>query len=124
MRSLEKIVVLLLFILALAGCTKDSGLPSGSGSASVSDVPEAIQQAIIQFDQQEDCPTANVKEYMFQAQRVYTFDPGICGADMTTRVATSNNGSLGYLGGIAGNLTVNGENFSSAVYVRTIWESQ
>ncbi|MDP2388304.1 MAG: hypothetical protein Q8M29_18165 [Bacteroidota bacterium] len=124
MKPLKKIVLLFLFISALAGCTKDTGLPGGPGSVSESDVPEAIQQAIIQFDQEEDCATANVKEYIFQAQRVYTFDPGICGADMTTRVATGNNGTLGHLGGIAGNLTINGENFSSAVYVRTIWENQ
>jgi hypothetical protein len=41
---------------------------------------------------------------------------------MTSEVYDSNCNSLGFLGGIAGNAKINGEEFSNATLVKTIWE--
>ena len=65
---------------------------------------------------------ANVKQYEFQAKRVYVFDPGSCGADMTSEVFDENCNSIGFLGGITGNTKINGEDFNSAKYKSTIWQ--
>ena len=50
------------------------------------------------------------------------FDPGTCGADMTSEVIDEDCNSLGYLGGIAGNVQISGTNFSEAVFIKVIWE--
>lgn len=85
------------------------------------DIPAAIKIAIEKFDKETNCNSAKVDEYKFQSQKVYVFDPGICGADMTSRVADENNTTLGYLGGIAGNTKINGEDFSNAKFIKTVW---
>lgn len=70
------------------------------------------------------CPTsANVKEFLFQNGTVYVFDPGNCGADMTSEVINSDCQTLGYLGGFAGNILINSEDFSNATYVKTVWSN-
>lgn len=53
---------------------------------------------------------------------VYVFDQGPCGNDMTSEVVDSECKNLGYLGGITGNKEINGQDFSSAEFVKTIWE--
>jgi hypothetical protein len=65
---------------------------------------------------------ANVKEYQFKGEKVYVFDPGTCGADMTSEVIDEDCNSLGYLGGIAGVVEIDGTNFSEAEFVKIIWE--
>ena len=65
---------------------------------------------------------ANVKEYQFMGEKVYVFDPGFCGADMFSEVIDEECDILGYLGGIAGIIEINGTNFSEAVFVKVIWE--
>jgi hypothetical protein len=85
------------------------------------DTPKCIVNKINDFNKDADCDDPNVKEYTFQGGSVYVFDPGTCGADMTSAVFDSDCTGLGQLGGFAGNTTINGENFSSAVFVKTIW---
>lgn len=85
--------------------------------------PECVENKIEVFDEQIDCDeNVNVKEYTFQGGTVYVFDPGTCGADMTSEVIDSECKTLGYLGGIAGNTEINGEDFSKADYKKTVWE--
>lgn len=115
MRTFLKIFSLslvLIFGLVFTFCKKDEkGLSE----------PECIHKRINNFDKSSDCGSACVKKYRFQGGEVYAFDPGTCGADMTTEVVDKNCNTLGYLGGIAGNTTINGENFSNAVFISTVW---
>jgi hypothetical protein len=66
---------------------------------------------------------ASVEEYTFQQEQVFVFNMGTCGADLPAYVLTSNCDTLGFLGGIAGNTTINGENFSNASLVGTVWSN-
>lgn len=52
---------------------------------------------------------------------VYVYDPGTCGADQTSEVTNTKCETLGYLGGITGNNKINGEDFSSATFKKTVW---
>jgi|WetSurMetagenome_2_1015567.scaffolds.fasta_scaffold96257_1 hypothetical protein len=69
------------------------------------------------------CETgASVKQYSFQGDYVYVFDPGNCGADMNAPVYSSNCEYLGGLGGFTGNMLINGVRFDqNSTYVKTIW---
>ncbi len=53
---------------------------------------------------------------------MFTFDPGACGADFTVEVINSDCNSLGHLGGKMGNTKINGEEFSTATFIKTTWE--
>lgn len=110
---MKKISIILLFASLLISCNK---LDIEKGT------PKCIENKIIDFDKSSTCDNANVKEYSFKGSTVYAFDPGTCGADMTTEVVNSDCNCLGYLGGIAGNTKINGEEFSSATFIKTTWE--
>ncbi len=71
----------------------------------------------------ECCDHASVEEYTFQQEQVFVFNMGTCGADLPAYVLTSNCDTLGFLGGIAGNTTINGEDFSNASLVGTVWSN-
>ncbi|MFH4969392.1 hypothetical protein V8G61_14395 [Gaetbulibacter sp. M240] len=87
------------------------------------DTPDCIENLRKVFDKEQKCDNGvNVKKYTFQGNTVYVFNPGTCGADMTSEVIDYNCNSLGFLGGISGNTEINGEDFSSAKYESTIWE--
>ena len=84
--------------------------------------PRCVKNKIKDFDK-SSCETgANVKEYLFQNETVFVFDPGTCGADMTSEVIDDNCNTLGYLGGISGNTKINGEEFSNAVFQKVVWK--
>jgi len=116
---MKKILVIAIFSFFVS-CTKDTSPGQGSPEQQT-----CLQTKINSFSSGNyACPTsANVKEYLFQNNTVYVFEPGNCGADMTAEVINVNCNTLGYLGGIAGNMQINGENFSNAVYVRTVWSN-
>lgn len=87
------------------------------------DVPECIENLIIDFDKNQSCENGvNVKKYTFMGNTVYVFDPGNCGADMTSEVIDSDCNTIGYLGGITGNTEINGESFSTATFEAITWE--
>lgn len=65
---------------------------------------------------------ANVREYLFMGETVFVFDPGRCGADMASGVYDEDCNHIGFLGGIVGNVEVNGTDFGEAVFVKTVWE--
>lgn len=108
---------LLLMALALSvfqfSCKKDDS----SGG-----VPVCIQQRVQAFSTSEMlCNDARVDEYFFQARIVYVFSFGSCITDGASGVYDRSCKAIGSLGGIAGNTTVNGESFSHAVHIKTIW---
>lgn len=85
-------------------------------------VKACVDAKITDFEEKDICSkSGDVKEYVFQNQQVYVFNPGDCGADMTAEVIDANCTTLGYLGGITGNTKINGVDFSNASYVRTLW---
>lgn len=86
------------------------------------DAPSCIKDKIKKFNKGALCSDPSVKEYTFQGKTVYVFSDGTCGADMTSQVIDANCNNLGHLGGFAGNYTINGEDFSNAKYVKTIWQ--
>tara|TARA_B100001173_G_scaffold301738_1_gene302642 strand:- start:339 stop:683 length:345 start_codon:yes stop_codon:yes gene_type:complete len=87
------------------------------------DTPKCIERLIKKFDKEQSCDNGvNVKKYVFQGKTVYVFDPGNCGADMTSEVIDSDCNSLGFLGGISGNFEINGGDFSDAIFQITTWE--
>jgi len=62
-----------------------------------------------------------VKQYIFQGQTAFVFEIGACGADLTSDVVDNECKLLGRLGGFIGNTIINGDDFSDAQYVRTVW---
>jgi hypothetical protein len=89
------------------------------------EITNAVQLKIDEFaNGTYACTTgASVKKYLFQDENVYVLDPGICGADYTSEVIDDDGNTLGQLGGIIGNAKINGENFSSAVFIKTLWKN-
>lgn len=55
---------------------------------------------------------ASIYTYQFQGERVFVFNPGSCTADFFSNVYDEDCNLVCSLGGIAGNITCNGENFS------------
>jgi hypothetical protein len=114
---MKKLLVIAIFSFFIS-CTKDTSPVQGSSGQQT-----CLQTKINSFSSGNyACPTgANVKEYLFQNSTVYVFDPGNCMADMTSEVINSDCQTLGYLGGFAGNILINSEDFSNATFLRTVW---
>lgn len=103
-------------VLTLSAChKKDYNNSDGT--------PECIRQRIAAYSTGAPCDQgASVKLYHFQGMDVYAFDPGSCGADLNTDIYDAHCNYLGTLGGIAGNMHINGVVFYNvAVYVSTAW---
>jgi hypothetical protein len=62
-----------------------------------------------------------VDEYLFQNELVYVFDYISCCCDYHSPVLNSQCDTLGFLHGFEGNTEINGEDFSNAEYLRTVW---
>ena len=102
-------------MLALSGCVK-MDLPRASS--------DCLKEKIREFAKADRCADAKVDQYQFQAQTVYVFDGGTCAMDYASEVVNSDCRSMGYLGGLAGNRTINGENFDNAKFEKTVWKKQ
>ena len=90
----------------------------------IEDCPDCVKNKVKEFAKKNICTdgTASVGEYIFQDQYVYVFSDGTCGADMGAAVYTNECVYLGFLGGLAGNLTINGVVFyDSAIFQKEIW---
>ena len=108
------LLIIILIALCISGCQK---LDIEKGT------PECIENLIKDFNKEQSCDTGvNVTKYTFQGTTVYVFDPGTCGADMTAEVIDFDCNSIGFLGGITGNMEINGENFSNATFKSIVWE--
>ena len=105
----------ILTLLPFLGCTDTNiGL----------EAPKCLESRIETFNQSSHCDDSSVQEFMFQGKKVYVFDPGTCGNDMQSAVYDANCNSLGALGGIAGETSINGVDFpSNSEYIRTVWEN-
>jgi hypothetical protein len=86
------------------------------------DIPECIMKKIKEFADTHDCDSSEVSEFTFQANLVYVFSDGNCWDDSQAEVLDSNCKTIGYLGGIIGNTMINGEEFSNATLIRSIWK--
>jgi len=85
--------------------------------------PECIEDLICEFDKNTSCENGvNVMRFSFQEQKVYVFDSGFCIVDSGVNVYNSECTYLGTLGGIAGTTTINGEEFSNAIFESMVWE--
>ena len=113
---MKKKVFLLISYLALCACHMHKS------AEKTEKAPACITKKIEPFSKSVCEKGVNVKEYTFQGIKVFVFDPGTCGNDMTSEVFDTGCKSLGYLGGFSGNVKINGEDFSHAVFVKTIWE--
>jgi len=85
-------------------------------------LPSCLKDELDDFDNQFTCDDARVEQYMFQGKTVYLFETGTCISDGGSPVYSAGCNLLGVLGTIAGNITINGDDFRNAVFVRTIWE--
>lgn len=113
---MKRIITLSAGLLFLLSCR------SKQQAQKESETPACIKKAVESFSKTDCQKNPNVKEYTFQGKHVFVFDPGRCGADMTSDVLDSDCKPLGALGGFIGNVKINGEDFSNAVFIRTIWE--
>ncbi len=106
---------LLFMAISLAACNKDD-------SNAEAPFPPCLIPAIATFESVYACHSgATVNQYTFQGHLVYTLNPGMCGADMSSEVIDENCKTIGYLGGVTGNTEINGEEFGNAVFVKTVW---
>lgn len=108
----NQVLIAVFFLFLFAACNK-SDIERGT--------PRCVKSKIHSFEDNACDTGADVKEYTYQNKTVYVFNPGNCGADMASEVIDSDCNSLGFLGGISGNNTINGQSFESAVYVKTVW---
>lgn len=112
---MSKLLCLIFFsVIILTGCKKQD---------QEAGVPSCIIERIRSFGAVSCDKGASVKEYTFQGESVFAFDPGTCGADMTTDIYDSECTFQGSLNGITGNTKINGEEFSKAVFVRTLYSN-
>jgi hypothetical protein len=110
-----KILMIILIMAGISGCEKSSSPPAENQSC--------IDQKITEFTGQACDSTATINKYTFQGKTVYVFNPGFCEADAVSAVLNSDCEVLGFLGGITGNTEINGEDFSHAQFISTIWQN-
>ena len=106
---MKHVITVVVVLLITSSCKKNT--------------PQCITSDTSDFKKSCCSSGASVKEYDFQGNQVYVFDPGTCGADQTSEVKNDKCGSLGFLGGITGNTKINGEDFSNAKYRKTVWSN-
>jgi hypothetical protein len=95
-----------------------------SGCEKIQECPDCIRDKVRKFAKQEVCNDSSVEEFLFQGEYVYVFSDGTCGADMGAAVYNENCEYMGFLGGFAGNLDINGVRFQDfAVLQRVIWHN-
>ena len=107
----SRIFFLLLLPVIYFGCEDNDTTPN---------LPKCID-AILESYQPACQDSTTVDEYTFQQQLVYLFDVSNCCCDYGSYVVSTSCDTLGFLGGIAGFTHINGEDFSNAVFERTVW---
>ena len=111
----KTLLILLVAMVFCYSCESDDPIPG---------VPDCVETAIIDYNNSAGlCSDASVEEYIFQGKTVYVFQPGTCGADMQANVIDENCTLLGALGGILGNTLINGEDFTTATFIKTVWRN-
>ena|SRR5690349_18129301 len=109
---ITRIFLFALIAAAFSGCLRND-VEDGTPDCIIGKIREHKKQG---------CDDQKVEQYQFQGKYVFVFGPGTCGADMQSDVYDENCNLLGSLGGITGNMSINGADFSSAVFVSLVWE--
>ena len=86
--------------------------------------PDCIIEKIKQYNRGGGCDDRSVGKYEFQGKVAYVMSPGTCGADMGANVFDEQCTLMGMLGGLTGNTTINGQDFSEAVFIQTVWKNE
>jgi len=110
---MKKITLILFLAIATISCNK---LDIEKGT------PRCIKKKIKDINDKTTCSGTKVDEYTFQGNTVYAFENGFCGGERTTLIFDSDCKVIGNMGGLTGNTQVNGESFSNATFIKTIWE--
>ena len=111
---MKNTIPLFIFILFFISCKKVN-VAEGT--------PACIKSEVKKFSESKwTCPHAHVDEMQFQSNTVYVFDEGCSCCDVSTSVYDKNAKHIGTLGGFDGNTKINGQEFSSAIFIRTIWK--
>jgi hypothetical protein len=107
------ISILILSTLFFPGCEKID-----------KDASDCIRDKVREFAKHKICESgSSVSQYLFKDGNVYVFAEGNCGADLGADVYSESCEKIGYLGGFAGNMTIQGVIFyEEAVFIKTIWE--
>lgn len=114
MKDINLSILLLLFSLGCKNSQKTTQVEAPKTSC--------LEEQIKQF-QDKACPKgAKVEEYLFQGKTVYLFDRGTCGADQMQLIIDAHCQKLGSLGGITGNMNIQGQDFSQAKLVEVVWK--
>jgi len=118
LKSILRVIRLMLFCTSMlfVGCK------SSQKNKGIEKINVCLQDKIDAFKKTTCAEGACVKQYQFQKTIVYAFIPGNCGADLSTDIVNSSCETIGFLGGIMGNTKINGEEFSQAVLVKSVWE--
>ncbi|GEO02754.1 hypothetical protein AAE02nite_04180 [Adhaeribacter aerolatus] len=104
-----------LIILIFTGCDR-LGIEPG--------VSDCIVKSTKKLNKESPCDKgASVKEYKFQNKIVYVLSPGNCMSDSGAKVVDAECNQIGYLGGLTGNTKIDGIEFSTATFIRTIWDN-
>jgi len=107
------VIFTLMFVVLISSCKKKN---------TTVNAPNCLAERIHVFDSTYNCAQSKVDQYIFQQNTVYVFDAGVCEwADMSSEVVDQDCNTIGYLGGFVGNGTINGEDFSNATYIKTVW---
>ena len=90
------------------------------------EVPGCMEKKINDYkSRNHPCSSGkSVYRYKLQGEYVYVFNPGNCGADMMSDVLDEACNSICGLGGIAGNIICNGDDFGKTATEETlIWQN-
>jgi hypothetical protein len=86
------------------------------------DCPDCIKDKIKDFSQSSLCNDASAAQYLFQGEYIYVLSEGSCGVDRCAQVYSENCELLGTLGGIAGNMRIDGVVFNEvAIFQKEVW---
>ena len=85
------------------------------------EVPECLESTIEDFDDDWYLTVTRVEEFRFQDELVYHFVPQEIVVDAQSAVFNSDCELIGWLGGLAGNTEINGEDFNTAELIRVVW---
>ncbi|RYD59018.1 MAG: hypothetical protein EOP56_01955 [Sphingobacteriales bacterium] len=86
--------------------------------------PKCIAKQIKAEDSKHTGVGAKVIKYKFQGKDVYVLDLCHKCPDAGSEVLDSDCKSLGSLGGMIGNCLINGEDFSKAEMIETVWQKK
>ena len=102
------IILFAVSIISFSSCTK-------------AELPQCLEELLTLIDL--TCADSKIDAYKFQGKTVYVLDfqPSTCFFDGQSEVVDEDCNSLGFLGGLIGNTTINDEEFSEAKFLDQVW---